>query len=103
MGRGTNPVWNLHRTPRIALTAVDLENRNNDKEDVSKLTIQKGFANFWGKVDQSAAVHILGSIQEAVEFVETCAQANGNTEIFVTGSIHLVGGIISIVEEGILP
>jgi len=47
-----------------------------------------------------AKVHIRSSIQGSVKFVNTCADKDDEIEILVTGSLHLVGGLIAILEEG---
>ena len=51
------------------------------------------------RLDQHAIVHVRGSIQEAVELVTTYANKEDAIEIFVTGSLHPVGGLISMLDE----
>lgn len=51
----------------------------------------------------SSNIHLLPAIQEAVELVDDLSEELGDLQIFVTGSLHLVGGTISILEVVMTP
>ncbi len=70
---------------------------------VANLTVQKQLAEAWGEHDQSANIHAIATIQEAVELVQEISEDIGETNIFVTGSFHLVGGALSILEGTLSP
>lgn len=75
------------------------ENRNQDPTVVSNLTMQKDLANTWRNLEPSANIHVVPTIQEALELIEDITyEAEAEVEIFVTGSLHLVGGVLSTLE-----
>ena len=77
----------------------DLTSNAVDKKDLEELTIQTELATAWSEVSplSTATVQILGSIQEAVEL----ARKEGD-EVLVTGSLHLVGGVMAFSELEVL-
>lgn len=82
--------------PRFA----DLENRNASSEAVKELTVQRRFADVWADSDSSGAeIHITAAIEEAVDLVRQLGEAHDSSHILVTGSIHLVGGVLAVLEE----
>ncbi len=79
----------------------DFVNLNNDPSSVANLTVQTGFLDVWKDLEPSlptSNIHLLPNIQEAVELIDEFSDELGEVQIFVTGSLHLVGGIISILE-----
>ncbi|KAL3474663.1 Mur ligase [Aspergillus californicus] len=84
----------------------DLVSINADSDAVEKLQVQKGLADKWHGIDASAEVKVYGTIEEAVSFTRDLAlREEGRLEgdgapimTFVTGSLHLVGGFLDVIE-----
>ena len=90
----------------LIVSDTDFVNRNSNPSSVANLTVQKGFSEVWRKLEPSlppSSIHLLPNIQEAVELVEDLSEELGELQIFVTGSLHLVGGVISILEGVMTP
>ncbi len=70
--------------------------------DPTSLEIQQEIAEGWGELIQQrqpelkAEVHILGSVQEAVETVRELKSASEEVEVLVTGSLLLIGGLMEV-------
>lgn len=77
---------------------ADLVSINTNKEDVSSLRVQKELAETYDRLDPEAQVHVLGTIEEAVAKARELADGQ-TTEVLVTGSLHLVGGLIEVLES----
>lgn len=87
-------------------------NHTVDAAEVDKLTVQRAFATEWARLDPASTVSVVGSIHEAIEEVRKTAsslqspKAGGSlqgekavpVQVLVTGSIHLVGGTLGILE-----
>lgn len=77
-------------------------NRQYDPEAIQKLTQQRMFAEKWSQLDPSAKVTVLPSIEGAINHVRELASdldGEGDTvQAFITGSLHLVGGALGILE-----
>lgn len=65
-----------------------------DPEEVEGLTVQYRFAKKWKSIDDSASVHVVRTIQEALDFAR-----NVGGSAYVTGSLHLVGGALGILDK----
>ncbi|KAK0942450.1 hypothetical protein LTR29_006036 [Friedmanniomyces endolithicus] len=77
---------------------ADLVSMNTSKDDVDSLRVQREIAHAYDEIDPQAKVHVLGTIEEAV--VRARELAGGKTaEVLVTGSLHLVGGLIEVLES----
>lgn len=84
----------------------DLVSMNTNADDVEALRVQKGLAEEWNAIDPRAETHVFGTIEEAVDFArEVAGQARKVLQedeapvmTFVTGSMHLVGGFLDVVE-----
>ena len=85
----------------------DLVSVNTDALEVKQLDVQKRLAGTWQTIDAKAEVKVVGTIEEAVERVRAIArQENGFTthdkheaKVLVTGSLHLVGGFLDVLER----
>lgn len=76
---------------------ADLVSINTSKDDVDTLRVQKELAAAWDTIDSQAQVHVVGTIEAAVAKArELCADSR--TEVLATGSLHLVGGLIEVLE-----
>lgn len=77
-----------------------------DPQDLAALKVQHELADAWNKLAASAdspigpetEVHILPSIQHAVELVEKENREGDRTDVLVTGSLHLIGGIFEVAQ-----
>ncbi|KAF2020347.1 FolC bifunctional protein [Aaosphaeria arxii CBS 175.79] len=83
----------------------DLVSINTDQHEVDSLAVQNALARTWSEIDPSAEVCVLKTIEEALETVRSVARLsnldgaeNAETMVLVTGSLHLVGGAIEILE-----
>lgn len=84
---------------------------NNNQTAVKELEVQKKLAKTWKGIDDQAEVVVKGSIEEAVEWIRSVAAETGNegiegkaeakqVQVLVTGSVHLVGGFLEVLESG---
>ena len=63
--------------------------------------MQKGLADTWHQLDAKAAVSVVRTIEEAVECVRDVAERmGGEAKVLATGSVHLVGGLLEVLEAG---
>lgn len=80
----------------------DLVSSNINASDVKKLRVQTALAETWKAIDPSTEVLVKGTIEEAVEFVrslgEQAKMGDSDTKVLVTGSLHLVGGFLDVIE-----
>lgn len=85
----------------------DLVSINTNAEDVDKLRVQKSLAQTWQAVDPRADVRVFNTIEDAVDFTRELAadtrrvSSSGEAapvKTFVTGSLHLVGGFLDVIE-----
>ena len=79
----------------------DLQSMNTDAAAVQSLEVQNGLAETWKGIDPEANVKVVGSIEEAVEWCRGVVKKQGDEEVMVlvTGSVHLVGGFLEVLEE----
>ncbi|KAI8305356.1 MICOS complex subunit MIC60 [Colletotrichum sp. SAR11_59] len=76
-------------------------NHQYDNKAIEAMTVQKQFAERWRELDPQADVRVIPTIEEALDYVRGLAESNGEGEsvqAFVTGSLHLVGGALQILE-----
>lgn len=77
------------------------------------MEVQKKLAKTWRDIDDQAEVAVKGSIEEAVEWIRSVAAETWNegiegegeaeaeqVQVLVTGSVHLVGGFLEVLESG---
>lgn len=82
----------------------DFVNLRYDADEIEKLTVQRAFADKWRQLDASADVRVVPTIEESLAQVRELGTAGGHTEkksvmAFVTGSLHLVGGALGVLED----
>lgn len=81
-----------------SLSSSDLTSNAVDPTALSNLTTQHELATAWSDLGatslptEAAQVHVLASIEEAVELV----RKEGVDDALVTGSLHLVGGVMAV-------
>ncbi|KAB8336762.1 hypothetical protein FH972_021071 [Carpinus fangiana] len=78
----------------------DLVSINTSSSDVSALKVQRELADVWDELDPGCTVEVRGTIQEAVESVRQLANEGDGEDVvvLVTGSLHLVGGVLEVLE-----
>ena len=82
----------------------DLVSVNTNAEEVAALEVQTRLARTWLEIDPKTDVMVKRSIEEAVGWVRGVAReitSKGQEEevkVLVTGSVHLVGGFLEILE-----
>jgi folylpolyglutamate synthase len=88
------------RLTRRQLTCTDFVNHQHDPADIEKMTQQRVFADRWSKLDPSANVMLIPSIEEAINMARSLAEKEGEPKVqaLITGSLHLVGGALGILE-----
>jgi len=67
--------------------------------DVLYQDILAGYADLWKAADPEAIVQSTGSIEEAIDLARRISQNHGGMEILVTGSLHLVGGALYLLQN----
>lgn len=81
----------------------DLLSLNHSKESVDKLIVQKELAATWGKLDEmhheKTRKHIFPDIETSLNFIKGLAGSDSNVEVFVCGSLHLVGGFLVVLDN----
>ena len=78
---------------------ADLISMNTSSADVSALTVQTSLAEVWTELDAGTEVGVMGTIEEAIQTVRKMASAKGEeVMVLVTGSLHLVGGVLEVLE-----
>ncbi|KAH8719345.1 Mur ligase [Phaeosphaeriaceae sp. PMI808] len=85
----------------------DLVSINTNQQDVDTLAVQKALAHTWSGIDSLAEVYVLRTIEEAIGTARSVAQAwtkdagaDAEVMVLITGSLHLVGGAIEVLETG---
>ena len=80
----------------------DLQSMNIDAKAVEGLDVQKGLSETWRAIDATTVVEVKGTIEEAVTWCREIAKSKGRgeTTVLVTGSVHLVGGFLEVLETG---
>lgn len=80
----------------------DFVNNQYDPKDIEQMTVQHKFAERWASLDPSASVQVLPTIEQALDYARGVGQdlpAEESVQAFITGSLHLVGGALSILEK----
>lgn len=98
----THAIFCTNVTYKEAGYRPDLVSSNINASDVEKLRVQTALAETWKSIDPSTEVLVKGTIEEAVEFVRSLGEqtkaGDGDTKVLVTGSLHLVGGFLDVIE-----
>ncbi|KAI1822595.1 tetrahydrofolylpolyglutamate synthase [Xylaria intraflava] len=80
----------------------DFVNYQYDPESIKALTAQHRFAEKWAALDPGAKVAVVPTIEEAINYMRNlgASVSGGQTiQVLITGSLHLVGGALSILED----
>lgn len=84
----------------------DLVSMNTSSDELELLSVQKSLADTWNSIDPHAQTRVFGTIEEAVDFARDVAaqerkvldKDEAPVVTFVTGSLHLVGGFLDVIE-----
>lgn len=81
----------------------DFVNHQYNPADIEKMTQQRIFAEKWASLDTSAKILVIPSIEEAINTARGLANSEGEdgskVQALITGSLHLVGGALGILEK----
>ncbi|KAF0274940.1 hypothetical protein FOG51_00118 [Hanseniaspora uvarum] len=76
--------------------STDLVSMNVDVKQVDALTVQKRLKDIWLSENNSENnVKIFDSIEDTYKYIK---QQDGEVDVFVTGSLHLVGGLLVVMD-----
>ena len=73
-------------------------NLGYDPAAIANLTVQNAFAAKWSELDPKAKVVVIPSIEESINYVRALEDSKG-VSAFITGSLHLIGGALSLLED----
>ncbi|KAM7222219.1 tetrahydrofolylpolyglutamate synthase [Rhypophila decipiens] len=82
----------------------DFVNNQHDPKEIANMTMQRAFAERWSALDPTANVSVVPSIEEAINkarsLAETKVKGDDDEKVhaLITGSLHLVGGALQILE-----
>ena len=103
----THVIFTTNITSSSGSYKPDLVSLNASSEDVTALKVQKELAEAWKGLDGNAERFVTGSVEEAVGVVRRLAETDAgdkdseeeDVRVFVTGSLHLVGGLLEVLES----
>lgn len=80
---------------------ADLVSMNNSKEQVDRLVVQKELAAKWSELDRvlghTSRKHVFPDIETSVHFISSLS-GDKDVDVFVCGSLHLVGGFLTVLD-----
>ncbi|KAI0865056.1 tetrahydrofolylpolyglutamate synthase [Xylaria cubensis] len=79
----------------------DFVNHQYDPDAIKALTAQHGFAAKWASLDPKAKITVVPTIEDAINHVRGLSASvseRQTMQAFITGSLHLVGGALAILE-----
>lgn len=76
--------------------SADLVSINTDNKAVVSLDVQTQMAEIYNKLDKRARKHLFHDIETSVNFIRTL---EGPLDVFVCGSLHLVGGFLVVLDD----
>ncbi|KAL2270802.1 hypothetical protein VTJ83DRAFT_173 [Remersonia thermophila] len=77
----------------------DFVNHQYNPADIEAMTVQRAFADKWRQLDPGADVRLAPSIEEAIDAARELAGEEDKAQVLITGSLHLVGGALGILER----
>lgn len=95
----THAIFCTNETFQEAGFRPDLVSANTNSDDIDTLKVQKALAETWKKIDSATKVTVVKTIEEAVNLARQTA-AGQKASVLVTGSLHLVGGFLEVLETG---
>ena len=98
----THAIFCTNTTFKATGFTPDLMSVNTNAEEVKELVVQQGLARAWEETDPGTDVKVVRTIEEAVKIVKDVAKGRkgeGDVTVLVTGSLHLVGGLLEVLES----
>lgn len=107
----THAIFCTNVTYKEAGYRPDLVSINTNSADVGSLSVQKTLADTWKEISPDTEVYVKPTIEEAVDVVHVIANSerekNGRpldyagvvVSTLATGSLHLVGGLLEVLES----
>ncbi|CCH42947.1 Folylpolyglutamate synthase [Wickerhamomyces ciferrii] len=86
----TNVTWSSGKY------SADLVSMNTSKDAVDKLEVQKELADEWAKLDPKSNRNVFHDIESSIKYIRSLEDQN--LDVFVCGSLHLVGGFLVVLE-----
>ncbi|KAK9448891.1 Mur ligase [Limtongia smithiae] len=78
---------------------ADLKSMNTSDKDVHDLVVQNQLADTWAELEPKSMRAVTPTIEDAVEYVRDIAKdACEDVQVLVTGSLHLVGGLLVVLD-----
>ena len=77
---------------------ASLMNKTADVDSVEKLVVQNGLADAMRDLDAECSSSVVASLEEAVKVVRSVSEKQKKAAVLATGSLHLVGGVIEVLE-----
>lgn len=80
----------------------DFVNHQFDPAEIDKMIVQQRFAEKWTALDPSATVKVMPTIEQSIDYSRHIGEdlPEGETvQALITGSLHLVGGALGILEK----
>ncbi|EDO17148.1 hypothetical protein Kpol_1072p18 [Vanderwaltozyma polyspora DSM 70294] len=77
--------------------SADLVSINTSKDEVESLHVQKALKEEWHSFDKNANISVIHDIESSCKYIESISKAQ-NVNIFVTGSLHLIGGLLTVFD-----
>ncbi|CAF3448742.1 unnamed protein product [Fusarium graminearum] len=80
----------------------DFVNHQFDPAEIDKMIVQQRFAKKWTALDPSATVKVMPTIEQSIDYARHIGEdlPEGETvQALITGSLHLVGGALGILEK----
>lgn len=74
----------------------DLTSMNTSADVVASLKVQHEIKSAWEEFSSQTETYVISTIEEGVELIGSW---EGEKEVFVTGSLHLVGGLFVVLDE----
>ncbi|KAK9468676.1 Mur ligase [Lipomyces arxii] len=72
----------------------ELASMNTSEQAVHDLVVQKQLAEEWIKLETASKAQVMPTIEDTVEHIRSL----GQVQVLVTGSLHLVGGLLVILD-----
>lgn len=94
----TNVTFSTDASGGAARYKPDLVSINTSASDVSALKVQRELADVWVELDPGCGVAVQATIQDGVERVRNMVKDDEEIVVLVTGSLHLVGGVLEVLE-----
>lgn len=80
----------------------DFVNHQFDPADIDKMTVQHRFAEKWSSIDPDSTVKVMPTIEQSIDYARQLGEGlseGESVQAFITGSLHLVGGALGILEK----